>query len=1114
MWVRTRWLRLSFLLILLAISNSNLWAQNPVPFVNQPLVPTSVTPGGPSFTLTVNGTGFVSGATINWNGAALSTTFVSASQLTANVPSANIAAAGTASITVVNPAPGGGRSNVAYLQVTTPTAAMAFEQLSSTAPWAEPIALIMVDFSGDGKLDVAITTWGLNVNVGLGHGDGAFGTFTQYNANVVLYGLAAGDFNGDGKLDIVASDSCGGLVVLLGNGDGTFQSPTNYQGPSCGGAQSSVVTGDFNGDGKLDVAVTGSGSRIVSVWLGVGDGTFSTRTDYSYSGMNLIGLVVGDFNGDQILDLAAANYWTPGGVAVMLGDGHGGFSPPVNYASGLVWPTLAATADFNKDGKLDLVTADLSSVSVLLGNGDGTFQSPVVYSLQNGSLKSLTTGDYNGDGKLDLVLGNYEGSSSTLFQIMPGNGDGTFQTPAVFYFPNSASVSSGLSAAGDTDGDGRLDVVTVDGQGPNVSTFLQAAPLDLFPRDLPFGDQLVGTTSAAKTLTLANRLVTPLTISSIALTQANASEFTESSDCPLSPATLASGSSCTMTVAFAPQTTGAKSAAITITDDGPGSPQSVPLTGTGVNPAVALSPTSITFSSQNVGTTSAPQTVTLKNNGTGALTFTGSGISISGTNAADFSQTNNCGTGVAQGASCTISVTFAPTAGGTRTASLTIIDDAASSPQSVSLTGTGVPPTVTLNPTALSFGSYGIGVTSPPLAVTLTNNGPGPLLVTKVVATGDFGVTTTCLGTVAASANCTINVTFTPSTGGNRTGSLTITDDATSSPQTVTLSGTGVAPAVTVSPTSLTFTAIPVGTITEAQVITLTNIGPGPLAISSVTIQGPNASDFLQTNDCVSSLAASASCTINVTFKPTAAGGRTATVAINDNAANSPQTVTLMGGSGPIANLSVTNLKFGPQLINTQSTTQSVTLTNSGNAALTITNVQVSPSFVIQDSTCLAGTQIAANSNCGVIVAFAPAAGGSASGALTITDDAPGSPQTVTLSGTGQDYALATDAASKTITAGQTATFTLGVTPEGGLNKAVTLACSGAPTLSTCAVIPASVTLNGSSSSSAKRLALDHRAVPGAAARPARAAHGQKESASARGIAGGAAGLLCSGGRR
>ena len=415
---------------------------------------------------------------------------------------------------------------------------------------------------------------------------------------------------------------------------------------------------------------------------------------------------------------------------------------------------------------------------------------------------------------------------------------------------------------------------------------------------------------------------------------------------------------------------------------------------------------------------STAQTLTLSNTGNGALGITS--LALTGTNASDFAQTNTCGSSVAAGANCTISVTFRPAASGSRTASVIITDNASGSPQTVSLSGTGTAPVASLSPTSLAFGNQSVGTTSTAQAVTLSNTGNAALSITSLALTGtnasDFAQSNTCGSSVAASANCTISVTFTPAASGSRTASVSITDNASGSPQTVSLSGTGTAPVASLSPTSLAFANQSVGTTSTVQTLTLSNTGNGALSITGLALTGTNASDFAQTNTCGSSVAASANCTISVTFRPAASGSRTASVIITDNASGSPQTVSLSGtGTAALASLSATSLAFGNEPIDVTSTAQTVTLSNTGNAALSITSLALTgtnASDFAQTNTC--GSSVAAGANCTIAVMFTPSVTGTEAASLSIADNSSGSPQTVSLSGAGTHDVILSWTASTT----------------------------------------------------------------------------------------------------
>jgi hypothetical protein len=314
-------------------------------------------------------------------------------------------------------------------------------------------------------------------------------------------------------------------------------------------------------------------------------------------------------------------------------------------------------------------------------------------------------------------------------------------------------------------------------------------------------------------------------------------------------------------------------------------------------PAVTLSPSSLSFGSQMLNTTSAALTVTLANTGTATMTISGS--SLTGTNASNFTRTTTCGSTLAAGASCTFSVTFRPTALGSRTATLSISDNATGSPHQVALSGTGTGPVASLSPTSLSFGSQTINTTSAARTVTLTNTGTGTMTISSTSLTGtnasNFMRTTTCGSTLAAGARCTFSVTFKPTAVGSRTATLSISDNATGSPHTVALSGTGTGPVASLSPTSISFGSQAINTTSAARTVTLTNTGTATMTITSISITGTNASNFTRTTTCGSSLSFGASCTISVTFRPTVRAARAATLSVTDNASGSPHTVALSG---------------------------------------------------------------------------------------------------------------------------------------------------------------------------------------------------------------------------
>ena len=329
------------------------------------------------------------------------------------------------------------------------------------------------DLNGDGKLDlVNATSGGSGISVLLGNGDGTFQAAVNYPAGYPVQ-IAVADLNGDGKPDLAVAeynsdgegDCVGAVVVMLGKGDGTFKKPIHY-GP-VQGCISSVAVGDFNRDGRLDLVVTVDTGTLgrVAVLLGNGDGTFGVPMEYEV-GENPGMVVVGDFNRDGKDDLAVSNFLS-NAVSVLLGNGDGTFRRQVTYATGN-GPGSIAAGDLNSDGKLDLVTANSNgTVTVLLGKGDGTFQTQMEGAALEPSISSIAIADLNGDGKPDLVTAS---SPKSVISVLLGNGDGTFRPYAAY----PVGTEPLQLAVGDFNRDGSEDLVTAN-WGGTVSILLNTA---------------------------------------------------------------------------------------------------------------------------------------------------------------------------------------------------------------------------------------------------------------------------------------------------------------------------------------------------------------------------------------------------------------------------------------------------------------------------------------------------------------------------------------------------------------------------------------------------------------------------------------------------------------
>ena len=434
--------------------------------------------------------------------------------------------------------------------------------------------------------------------------------------------------------------------------------------------------------------------------------------------------------------------------------------------------------------------------------------------------------------------------------------------------------------------------------------------------------------------------------------------------------------------------------------------------------AATTSPSHVTWAAVAVGSKGGQKTVTLTN--TSAFDINIGSITFTGANPADFSVfSKTCGATLTAGASCTANIVFGPTATGTRTATLDFADSETNSPQTVSISGLGTTGVVAASPSSLAFGSADVGSSTANQSVTLSNGATSLLSITGISVTGanasDFIITgTTCSATLSVAAACTATVTFKPAATGTRTASLTFTDSASGSPQSVALSGVGgSAPATaSASPASLSFPGTSVASSSAPLTVTLTN-GPGsPISISSIGVSGSNASDFLvSSNTCGASLAIAASCTVSIVFEPGAAGTRTANLTFADSATNSPQIVALSGSGSSTGATSVSpsGLTWAAVAVGNKSGQKTVTVTNGNGAAITISSISFSGAnpgdFSVFSKTCDA--TLAPATSCSLNILFGPTGTGTRTATLNLADSDTNSPQTVSVSGLGTSGVVA-----------------------------------------------------------------------------------------------------------
>jgi hypothetical protein len=642
----------------------------------------------------------------------------------------------------------------------------------------------------------------------------------DYATDPTPQAVTTADFNGDGKLDLAVATGNNSVSILLGNGTGTFPTHVQYAMP---GNPVAIVHGDFNGDGKQDIATADQTANEISVLLGNGDGTFQSHHEYA-TGPKPMALATADVNGDGNLDIIVADY-SANKVSVLLGDGDGTFKTHVDYATGH-GPSGVAVGDLNGDGRLDLVVSNKSdnTVSILLGNGDGTFQSAVAYATAT-MPNSVVAGNFTGSNILDLAVG----TSNKVVSVLLGAGDGTFRKHVDYKIGANAMAI----AAADLSSTGKLSLIAANYNDNTISTLVGNG-------DGTFKSQSIFLTNGGP--------------SGLAIGDFNGNG-------KLDVAVAAARGNTVSTL---------------------------------LDSWITIFPTIYSFGTQTSGEKSAPKTFTIKNNGPTPHT-TGS-ISFVEAYGADFTQTNTCGVTLAAGASCTLSVVFAPTALENANVQLQFTSTNGSV-FGAEITGTGnIPFTLT---GSLNFPLQLIGTRSKGRTQTFTNNSGVDIYFTSIDLDGvnqsDFTFTTTCPigGVLPPGASCSVTVYFSPTTAGGDTATLAYKGNFTLTDQGELI--TGNATAVLISPTSLIFPDTTVGSTSGPLPVTFQNVGPTALPITSISWSGSNGMVFSETNTCGTSVPANSSCTFSFTFSPSSAGTFTETLSIGDPDPSGPQKIKVTG---------------------------------------------------------------------------------------------------------------------------------------------------------------------------------------------------------------------------
>jgi hypothetical protein len=680
---------------------------------------------------------------------------------------------------------------------------------------ALPVAVIAGDFNGDHKIDLVVAAEGDNaVSILLGNGDGSFEIQALVPVGKEPAALATGDFNNDGKADVFTSNNDGTVSVLLGKGNGSFTLVTSQ---ASAGAPA-VAVGDFNKDGLLDAVVANQfPNQSISLLLGKGDGTFQTPITIEQNSLAPVAYtcaVAGDFNHDGKLDLAV------GGIVVYLGNGNGTFQAPLASPDGTM---VLSSADINSDGQIDLLGTNPSSnsVEILLGNGNGTFSSLSTGTLapQGGAPDAIVPGDFNGDGKADVVVVD----NGFLYAEL-GNGNGTFQVPIISPLGQDGINNGGIMLTGDFNGDGKTDILIVDDYFEGFEVLMgngngsfQAAVNTPFSNgfvSLAVGDfNGDGNTDVA----LSNNGTGSGPLISIYLSNGDgtfrAATPISENDYPQITVADVNGdgkldiiSTSFMLNVYLGNGNGTFQNPISGQSDSFSGPPLVgDFNGDGKADVVAATFEGIAFLAGNGNGTFQNQVYSNPNiqtfgplrtcdcNGDGKADLTGS----------ENSTASGVGLmlGNGDGTFEPPAFYFSPGAFGVyalgdfnsdKVGDIAITSEGTFDTSTILALYSSTPVTY-LFPAVLNFGLVPIGKTSPPQNVNLSNSGNALLKISAVKVTGDFVEQDNCGTTLQISQSCTIQVSFRPTTKDQRFGTLTLTDNASPGSQAIALRARGTA---------------------------------------------------------------------------------------------------------------------------------------------------------------------------------------------------------------------------------------------------------------------------------------------------------------------------------
>ena len=802
-----------------------------------------------------------------------------------------------------------------------------------------------------------------------------------------------------------------------------------YNGRNARSVIDSAIANDTGGMGSLRGALPSGGSGLadLAAYLGNSPATlgFGSVNVGSTSGAQTVTVSASLKSGKSISGLsvsATGDFARSGGTCgTSVGTG----------LSCTVIVTFTPTAAGARSGTLSISHSNTLTPIAIALTGTGAAVAAPVATITPTSLTLAATPIGTTSPALSVNVANTGSAALTLSSITLGN-------PADFVVAGGTCAAGGSVAPGANctvsiafkpsagplgARSGTLSIAHNAPASPGVvslggNALAAAAPVAVLSASLAFGSVDVGKTSTAQTATLSNTGNAALAIAAIA---SDSTEFTVSGGTCAAGGSVAPSSSCTIGVTFKPKVAGARSGNLIVTHNASGGRSSASLAGTGIalTPAIAVSPTALSFS-QTVGTPSALQTATVSNTGKAPLVI--NALRLAGAQAVEFqidgASTCRAGGSVAVGGSCALKLVFTPAAVGARSATLAIDHNASATAATVALNGIGTvapAPAISLSATTLAFAAQTLGSTSGAKSITVSNSGSALLsfsgLTLTGTAAGDFTRVGSCTPTttLAAGASCTVGFTFTPGALGTRSATLTLTSDAANGNAVLGLSGIGAAvpvPAVALTPATIAFGNQTIGVASAARSVTLSNPGSGTLSLSGISA----TAGFAVTHDCGTSLAAGTSCTLAVVFTPPAAGNVTGSVSVASNAAGSPHTVGLSGagvvGVPTLAWVPAgTALDFGDASVGGEPAVRSLTLSNQGPGSTTLSQIRLAGANAADFSlgsggTCTPTSTLTEGATCTMALAFQPGAAGPRAASLQVAASG-AAPPDVALSGNG-----------------------------------------------------------------------------------------------------------------